>query len=97
MENSCLCKFEQLTENLAALVESTGNYRCLRRLELDDIPSIKEATSMDEIVAIVDTETTGLAPRRKPGSNYKAILGVAYGAGQLHQILTLMKGYEGER
>ena len=52
---------------------------------------------MDEIVAIVDTETTGLAPRRKPGSNYKAILGVAYGAGQLHQILTLMKGYEGGR
>jgi DNA polymerase-3 subunit epsilon len=56
-------KHEQLTETLAALVEATGNYRCLRRLALDDMPLIDEATFMDQIIAIVDTETTGLDPR----------------------------------
>ena len=57
-------KHEQLAEALAALVEATGNYRCLRRLDFDDMPSIDEATSMDEIVAIVDVETTGLDRRK---------------------------------
>ncbi|MGO9743657.1 MAG: 3'-5' exonuclease [Roseiarcus sp.] len=57
-----MMKLEQVAEALAGLLDATGRYRCLHRLDLDGVPSIDQTSFEDQIVAVVDVETTGLNP-----------------------------------
>lgn len=57
-----MLELEQMTEGMAGLLEASGRYRCLRRLDLDELPSIEQTSFEDQIIAVVDVETTGLNP-----------------------------------
>ena len=47
---------------MAELLDASSRYRCLRRVDIDGFPSIDQISFDDQIIAVVDVETTGLNP-----------------------------------
>jgi DNA polymerase-3 subunit epsilon len=49
---------------MVATIEATGDFRVLRRLTLDDVPTSNTEGEETSIAAVVDVETTGTDPER---------------------------------
>jgi DNA polymerase-3 subunit epsilon len=49
---------------MVAAIEATGDFRVLRRLTLDDVPTSNTDGEDSSIAAVVDVETTGVEPEQ---------------------------------
>ena len=57
--------FEQSSiAQMVAAIEATGDFKVLRRLTLDDVPTSNTEGEDTSIAAVVDVETTGTDPER---------------------------------
>ena len=54
---------QSVIAQMVAAIEATGDFRVLRRLTLDDVPTSNTEGEDTSIAAVVDVETTGLDPQ----------------------------------